>query len=549
MKNNILSLPILILLFLLWIIPGIVGREPWKADEPYSFNIAYHMMQSGDWVVPSLTGEPFLEKPPLFFLTAAGFGRLFCPPLELYDATRLATVFYMFLALLFFALAARELYGKESAAIAVILLLGCVHLQVTAHKLITDVSLFTGFSIAFYGLALSSRRRTAGGFWIGTGTGIGFLSKGLLAPGVIGITAVALPMLFPQWRRKGYSVSLTVALASALPWVVIWPATLYQRSPDLFKHWFWYENFGRFLGFAGRFPGFNVASPDAHSYYILNLLWLAWPVVLPAFWSIWHFRQSYREHPLFQIPLVAFAVMLVVLSASSTNRTLYAVPMLLPITLIAVPGIHLLPQKVKLIANRTSVLLFGSLALLLWFGWFAMMTGSPAFLARKLHEFQPDYIPSVNIILLAAAALYSLAWLFAVIRITRSPEYAAVNWALGVVLAWGLIMTLWLPALNTGSSYRAAFLSLKKSMPDAYSCLASQGLGESERSMLEYFAGLQTRRIEAFGPGNCDLLLESRSGKAQASTVNPAWEKIWEFRRPSIHPKEIFALYRKGSEN
>ncbi len=547
MKNNILSLPALILLFLLWIIPGLVGREPWKADEPYSFNLVYHMMQSGDWVVPSLTGEPFLEKPPLFFLTAAGFGRLFSPPLELYDATRLATAFYMFLALLFFALAARELYGKDYAAIAVILLLGCVHLQVTAHKLITDVSLFTGFSIALYGLALCSRRRTAGGFWIGTGTGIGFLSKGLFAPGIMGITAITLPLLFRQWRRKDYGVSLAVALVAAIPWVVIWPVALYQRSPNLFLEWFWHQNFGRFLGFNAGSAGFNVASPDAHSYYILNLLWLAWPIVLPAFWSIWHFRRSWREHPLFQVPLVAFIVMLVILSASSTNRALYAVPMLLPITLIAVPGILLFPQKAKIIANRASVLLFGSLGLLLWFGWFAMMTGSPAVLAQKLHEFQPDYIPSVNGVLLVAAVLYSLAWLFAVIRITRSPDYAAVNWTLGLVLAWGLIMTLWLPALNAGSSYRAAFLSLKRSMPAAYSCLASQGLGESERAMLEYFTGLQTRRIEIFGLGNSDLLLEERSGKTQASTVSPAWQKIWEFRRPSIHPKEIFTLYRKGT--
>jgi 4-amino-4-deoxy-L-arabinose transferase-like glycosyltransferase len=121
----------------------------------------------------------------------------------------------MFLALLFFALAARDMYGKEYGAIAAILLLGCVHLQVTAHKLITDVALFAGFSIALYGFTLSTRRRTAGGFWIGTGTGIGFLSKGLLAPG--------LPVLFRQWRRKDYGVSFAVALAAVLPWVVIWP--------------------------------------------------------------------------------------------------------------------------------------------------------------------------------------------------------------------------------------------------------------------------------------------------------------------------------------
>jgi 4-amino-4-deoxy-L-arabinose transferase-like glycosyltransferase len=539
MKNNILSLPALILLFLLWIIPGLVGREPWKADEPYTFNLVYHMIQDSDWVVPSLAGEPFLEKPPLFFLTAAGFGRLFFPPLELYDATRLAAAFYMFLVLLFFALAARELYGKEHGAIAAILLLGCVHLQVTAHKLITDVALLAGFSIALYGFTLSTRRRTAGGFWIGTGTGIGFLSKGLLAPGVIGIAAVALPVLFRQWRRKGYALSLVIALAAVLPWVVIWPAALYHRSPDLFLEWFWHQNFGRFLGFA-------AAKSDVRSFYILNLLWLAWPVILPAFWTLWHFRRSWREHPLFQVPLVAFMVMLVILSASSTNRALYALPMLLPITLIAVPGVDLLPLKAKVIGNRASVLFFGGVALFLWFSWFEMMTDRPVVVAQMLHELQPDYLPPVNGILLAAAVLYSLAWLCIVIKVTRSPDYAMVNWTLGVVLTWGLIMTLWLPALNAGSSYRDAFTALKKSMPDQYSCLASLGLGESERGMLEYFTGMQTRRIEAFGPGNCDLLLEQRRGAARVSAAGPAWQKIWEFRRPVNRPKDIFTLYKKA---
>ena len=57
-------------------------------------------------------------------------------------------------------------------------------------------------------------------------------------------------------------------------------------------------------------------------------------------------------------------------------------------------------------------------------------------------------------------------------------------------------MTLWLPALNTGSSYRAAFLSLKDALPPAYSCVASIGLGESERAMLDHYTGLRTRRIE-----------------------------------------------------
>ncbi len=537
-----LSIPVLILLFILWITPGLVVRDPWKADEPYTVGIVNSMIHTGDLVVPSLTGEPFLEKPPIFFITAAAFGRLLSPPLELHAAARLATGLYIFLALLFFALSAQELYGGDYRTIAVLLLLGCVNLQIPAHKLITDDALFAGFSMALYGFALAGRRRGAAGFWIGTGTGIGFLSKGLIAPGALSVTAIVLPVLFRQWRRKDYAFSLAIAFAAALPWLVIWPAALYLRSPDFFVYWFWDQNFGRFLGFNKGSVGFNAAALDSHSFFIVNLVWLAWPVVLLAFWSLWHFRRSWREHPAYRMPLVSFLVILAVLSASATNRVLYALPMLLPITLIAVPGSSVLPLKAKVILNRASVLIFGGIAIAAWAAWLAMMTGHPAAIARKLYDFQPDYVPTVNLVLVAVAFLYSMGWLFAVTRVFRAPDNAILNWTFGVILAWCLAMTLWLPVLETGSSYRSAFTSLKKSLPAEYKCVASVNLGESERAMLEYFAGLQPRRIEVSGIGNCDLLLEVQ-GSESRPPAGSGWEKIWEFKRPSLHPKDIFTLY------
>ncbi len=531
------------LLFVLWMTPGLIGREPWKADEPFTFGIANDMMQSGDWVVPRLTGEPFLEKPPLYYATAAVFGRLFSPPLELYDASRLATAFYMSLAVLFFALTARELYGPGYGGRAVFLLIGCILLQEAGHKMITDVSLFAGFSIALYGFALCRRRGTLGGFWIGTGTGIGFLSKGLLAPGVLGLSAVLLPLLFSAWRRKDYRHSLMVSCAAALPWLIIWPIALFHRSPDFFMHWFVGENFGRFLGNShGGTVGFNERMLDSHSFYLTNLIWLAWPAVLPAAWSLWHFRKVRRDHPVYQIPFLVFVVMIATLSASATNRSLYAMQLLLPISLIALPAIPNLPARVASIGNQFSILFFGSLALVLWLGWAAMITGNPAVIAHKLHDFQPDYVPAVKWMLLAAALCYSLAWLL-VVTITRADKEIIVNWTLGIVLVWGLIMTLWLPALNAGSSYRAAFMDLKRSLPPAYTCIASRGLGESERAMLEYFTGLQTRRVEAAGTsGNCDLLLEERGG--DGGSPDAGMQRIWEFSHPSIRPKNIFTLYR-----
>ena len=545
-KIDILSIPALALIFVLWIVPGIFGRDPWKADEPYTVALVSDMLRTGDWTVPSLTGETFLEKPPLVYLTAAGFGLLLSPPLQMHEAARLATVLFMSITVLFLALTARELYGRESGAAAAILLIGCVHLQTTAHKLITDVGMLAGLATALYGFSLSRRRSTPGGLWAGTGAGVAFLSKGLLVPGILGMTAVLLPALFPIWRRKDHLRFLAAGLLAALPWLLIWPVALCRRSADLFWHWFWEQNIGRFLGLNGGNVGFDAAAPHSHVFYLPNLPWLAWPVVMLAGWSLWHFRRSWRGHPAFQVPFVTFIAILATLSASATNRALYALPMLLPLVLIAVPGIAFLPLKVTVVGNRASVLLFGYIASLLWLGWLVMMTGIPPAFARALHAFQPDYLPSVNGFLLTAALLYSALWLLVVVRITRSPEYMAVNWGLGIVLAWGLLMTLWLPALNAGSSFQPAFTALKGALPHTYRCIASTGLGESERGMLEYYTGLQTHRTEVASRDGCDLMLEQRAGTARPAVDSTLWRPFWEFRHPSIRPKDIFTLYRKA---
>ncbi len=543
-NRRLLALPLLALLFILWMVPGIVARDPWKADEPYSFGIVQDMIRSGDVIVPTLTGERFLEKPPLFFATAALFGRLVSPPLEPFFATRLATVFYMALALAFLGLAAVELYGRDSFAFAVVLLIGCLNLQVTAHKLITDVALLSGFSIGLYGLVVTKRRPAAGGLWLGTGTGIGFLSKGVIAPGMLGVIALALPLLFAAWRKKQYILSLGIALAAALPWLVIWPAMLYHRSPELLRYWLWDQNFGRFLGFNTGAVGFNPATHDSHAFFILNLVWIAWPAVLPAGWALWHFRRSWRVHPVYQLPLVSFLVIIGVLSASTTNRVLYALPLLLPVTLLAVPGIEALPGKAKEIGSRASLLFFGLVALVLWSGWFVLMSGVPAALASKLHDFQPDYVPSVNWTLLCAAVLYTLVWVVLASRSASSPDNLALTWTLGTVLAWSLIMTLWLPALDSGSSYRADFTDLRKALPARYSCVARLGLGESERAMLEHYAAVTTRPAGTSAAGECDLLLEQRAGKS-LRLAGPEWQEIWQHKHPSTLPKDIFTLYRK----
>ena len=136
------------LLCIAWIVPGLIGHEPWKTDEPYTFGVIYDMLRGGSWLVPTLAGEPFLHEPPLYYWTAAVTAKLSAPLLPLHDGARLATGLYVALALLFCGLAGRELHGKGNGAIATLLLLGSFGLVLRGHETITDIVPLAGFALA-----------------------------------------------------------------------------------------------------------------------------------------------------------------------------------------------------------------------------------------------------------------------------------------------------------------------------------------------------------------------------------------------------------------
>ncbi len=526
----------LVLLCLAWIIPGLVGHQPWKPDEAYSFGIVHHILKSGDWLVPTLADQPFMEKPPLFFITAAIFTKLLSPLLAPHDAARLTSGFFMALTLIFTGLSGRELWGKGQGRISVLLLLGCLGLLVRAHQLITDIAQFAGFAVALYGLAISRRSTLLGGLALGTGTGIGFMSKGLLAPGIIGVISFALPLFFVAWRNKGYLNCLLYAIIAALPWLLIWPGALYLHSHELFIEWFWINNFGRFFGFAGLGPSNN------HWFYLTNLPWYAWPALPIALWTLWREKLS---RPEIQLPATAFLVMLLVLSAASDSRELYAMPMLLPLCLLATASVDTLKRGAANALNWFGIMTFGFFAGLLWFFWFALMTGHPARNAEHLLEMQPGFIPTFSPLAFTVAAFFTLSWL-AILIATRHlarGRRAVINWSAGVTLLWGIASTICLPWIDAGKSYQSMIASLQKTMPSNYRCVASENLGEPQRALLDYYANIVTHRADSTGRSDCDVLL------IQGSADNPSppplgWKQLWEGARPGDN-SEHFQLFQR----
>lgn len=530
-------------LCLAWILPGLIGHQPWKPDEAYGFGLIYHILQSGDWIVPTLGGEPFMEKPPLYYITAALFGKIFSFALPLHDAARLTTGFFMAITLLLTGLTSRELWGKSHGRLSVLILISCLGLLIRGHEMITDTALLAGFAMAIYGLALSRRRFMLAGFWLGTGTGIGFMAKGLIAPGIIGLTALLLPLVFRHWRSRDYLQCLAIAVLASVPWLTIWPTLLYLRSPELFREWFWINNLGRFLGFAKLGPGSD------HLQYFKILPWFAWPALPIALWTLWQGRRTVFRQAGVQLVLTAFLVMLGVFSMASDARELYALPMLLPLSLLATPGVNTLRRGAASALNWFSIMTFGFIAGVFWFYWFAMISGHPANQAERLLRLQPGYIPTFEPLHFAIALLATLAWLFIVFwarSLPRNPR-AVLNSATGITLVWVIMMTLALPWLDAGKSYRSMIVSMQKALPARHACISSNKLGEPQRALLEYYAGILTRRTETHKGIECDLLLVQGFARNPEAPPGPEWKKIWEGNRPGDKSERYWLFQRKRS--
>jgi len=510
----------LALLIAVWLGAGLFGRDPWKPDEAYTFGLVHHILHTGDWVVPTLAGQPFMEKPPVFFITAALFAQAFGSVMALHDAARLACAFYAGLTLLFVWLATRTLYGREPALAAVLVLLGSVGYFHTAHLLVTDNALIAGVAIALFGLAVHERRPALGGIALGTGAGVAFLAKGLIGPGMLWLTALAL-LALPAWRTQAYRRSLAIAAAAFAPWALLWPLALYERSPRLFHEWLVVNNFGRFTGTA------DLGPENDHLMYIKLLPWFAMPALPIAAWSAWRALRT-RDARL-ALPLVASGVMLAVLSSAANARYVYSLPMFVPLAIAAGPGAAALPRLLGRALLWLALAIGALTAFALWAAWGALLAHWPPGLADALLAFRPRFTPAFEPAIALIAVAVTAGALTALMAARGARLAMPLAWAVSVTLAWSLFFTLWLSYEDYGNSYRALVADIKARLPAGAHCIASRDLGEPQRAMLEYHGGIVTRAE----PASCELLLVQQQGYAVPLPPHGGdWLPLWSGKRP-----------------
>ena len=124
---------------------GLTRMGMYSADEPRYADIGRAMAQSGDWITPRLSGQPWFEKPALlYWMTATGFKLGLGTDL----APRLPVALLSVAFLVFFWWRLRQIFDESAATCSAAILATSAGWLAYSHVAVTDLPLAAFFSAA-----------------------------------------------------------------------------------------------------------------------------------------------------------------------------------------------------------------------------------------------------------------------------------------------------------------------------------------------------------------------------------------------------------------
>lgn len=521
---------LLLLLCAIWIVLGLIGHAPWKPLESTSINIVKNILGGGSILAPLVSGESFPSNSPLYYLSAAASAKLLSPLLSIHDGARLFNTIWLAILLLMVGMTSRELWTRGVGRHATFIMIGTIGLILSAHSLSAEIANLTCLATGFYALALSKRRPWRASALLGTALGIGFLSFGVMPALILLSTAFILPLIFKIWRTKSFAKFLSLAILIAAPIILTWILLLQHYYPAMLLGW-WQFNLNNF----------NQLN---HLYFLRILIWYAWPALPLALIGLWSYRQQLLNKPKFHLMISFFICSLFFLGFGASSKDINALPLLLPLVALGAGSVEHLKRGTAAALNWFGVMLFGLVGVLIWLGWLAMLTGYPAKIKERMQFLSGAYETDFNWLSFLIALVITIIWMFVCMRAKQTNKSTVTNWAVGMTFGWGLLMTLWLPLIDSAKSYHTVFLSMNKVLPKTYNCMNSLDVGQPQGLLLNYYTNIQLQPFETTQQLNCDFyLLQDVKGEGKMQP-GQEWKQIWSGKRAADR-KEGFRLFQR----
>lgn len=531
---------VLLLLGLAYVLPGLLGREPWRNADLASFGVMLDMARhggqgAGNWWQPQLLGQAPETMAWLPYWLGAGAIRLL-PGLPADLAVRLPSVALLGLTLACTWYAMLHLarlptaqpvpfafggeahpmdYARALADAALLALVACLGLALLSHESTPAAAQLACSALLLYacarlasahaerlwfsalvwwlgtvGLALS------GGPWLGLVLGAGWLVWAA-ASGTVG-----------QLGRQRWAVWAFCATGTLVAAALAWQLELPRRL----------DTWGQLEAW--------LHGPSWRKYGEL-LLWFTWPAGPLALWTLWRWRQRWRNgHLLLPLWFVLVALLSAWLLMASDRALLMALPGLACLAAFALPTLR---RSVTALVDWFALLFFSACALFIWVYWLAMQTGVPAKPAARVASLAPGFDHVFQPWLFAWAALGTAIWL--VLVAWRLGRHRPALWktlvlsASGSTLSWLLLMTLWLPLLNHGMGQAPISQRIARQVP-AGSCVLVHGLSQAQRTGLWYHGQLVLQDLATTTPTDAQrclaLVVEPRAYASLAQHLDLA---------------------------
>ena len=549
----------LLLLCLAYIVPGFVGRGPWRGDDMTALGYMQALAQGQTaWLAPLLGGLAPEADGLLAYWIGAWALQLAPAALAPELAVRLpfaallaltlwATwygVYYLALspraqpvAFAFGGEAQPDDYARAMADGGLLALLACLGLAQPAHETTAYLVQLCCTTLVFFALAALPYRAVVP--WIALVAGLaGLVLSGAPAFALFYSLGGAvlcwwgarphavqgdIPTAF--LRRAGVGLLLAALAAAILAWQlhlwqwrIVWPYAHPQN----------WGNFSRLL------------------------LWFTWPAWPLALWTLWRWRKhiaSRQMHRHLLLPL--WFALLAIGAAFSTQPAdralLLGLPALATLAAFALPT---LSRSVAALIDWFTLLFFSVSAIAIWVIWISTQTGIPAQPAANVARLAPGFVPSFSGFTLALALAATVAWCALVAW--RTGRHRAAIWkslvlpAGGATLGWFLLLTLWLPMLDYARSDAPQVRSIVAVIGQP-SCVLIDGLSRNQIAALQHHGALRLQT--ASSDADCPWLLTpgSRSLPISVQQRNGAhWTLETQLARPT-DKKDFIALYRRRS--
>jgi hypothetical protein len=550
-------------LCLAYVLPGFMGRTPWKADDMEAFGFMFNLAQSFGsdhvaWLKPTLLGQTDSGAALLPYWLGAWAIQLAPKGLPIDTAAQLpfiallgltlAATWYAVYALartpaaqpVSFAFGGEAKPADYARAIAdggLLALLACLGLARLSHEATPALAQLSFSALLFFALANLARKRMASLFCAALAI-MGLALSGAPALAMIlgagGAIVIALDTGQPQ--------SLRVRKVD-VAWVLIFCLATAAITSGL-DLWRW------------RVASSHLFEVKAMARLLLWFTWPAWPL---AVWTLWRWRyqlKSISANPHLSLPLWFMLVGIATtwMSGLSDRALLISLPALATLAAFALPT---LKRSVSAFIDWFTLLFFSVGALIIWTVWLSMQTGFPAQPAINVARLAPGFVLEFSLTAFILASLATLAWA-GLVR-WRAGRHRSALWksmvlpASGAILCWLLVMTLWLPLLDFGRSY-APLVNKVRSMMGATDCVHYFGLTKAQGAAFQFHGNLKllpvSTRAEstASNASQCAwLIVDTQALAAFTQEVDAsAWTQHASVRRPSDNNEDI-VLFRAQS--